>query len=307
VAVSGGPDSVALLHALTLLREEQGWQVQAGHVNHQLRGEESDGDEVFVREFCKVLQVPLHLIRLDVREATTEVTNLEARARQKRYAWLREIAEQHGLAWIATGHQREDQAETVLHHLLRGTGLRGLRGIAALRPWGERTFLVRPFLTVSRQQILAYLVHHGLAFRQDRTNADTNLMRNRLRHELLPLLRERFHPEATDHLAQVAEQAVQWQDYISSQAAVLLQQVEKPRVGTLLVLERAVLAQAPPLLVREAFHLLWEREGWPCGEMSQAHWQRVIEVARGQRSACDMPGGVHLRCRDRVVQVGPRS
>src|SRR5262245_54281185 len=127
VAVSGGPDSIALLHALSAVA-----QVQAAHLNHQLRGAESDADEAFVAAFCQQRSIPLHCQRLNVGQQAAEAgENLESTARQLRYAWLADVAKRCRAACIATGHTQGDQAETVLFNLLRGTGLRGLRGIAA--------------------------------------------------------------------------------------------------------------------------------------------------------------------------------
>jgi tRNA(Ile)-lysidine synthase len=250
----------------------------------------------------------LHVERIDVRsQSQFQGENLEATGRQLRYAWLQKTAEDLKLTWIATGHHADDQAETVLHHLMRGTGLRGLRGIASFRRLNDEVTLVRPFLSVTRRQILDHLQQYSLTYRQDHTNADTDLMRSRIRHELLPWLCERFHAEVPAHLVQLAEQAQEWQEYLTAQAAILLRQVEKPRVGSLLILDQAALAAATPLMVRELFHLIWEREGWPRGEMTVGHWQRMAEVVAGKHAACELPGGLQVRCQGRVVQVGPKQ
>lgn len=314
VAVSGGPDSTALLHVLAHARQLQQFEVHAAHLNHQLRGKDSDADEAFVCTVCHSLRIPLHVERRDIRILQGKVGNLEATARRLRYDWLHETAHQiiasstlaianKILIWIATGHHAGDQAETVLHHILRGTGLRGLRGIAPHRALDSQVALVRPLLKVPRQQILHYLQTQDLSYCHDHSNSDLRLTRNRIRHELLPLLEVRYHLATEQHLLQLAQQAQEWQEYISAQATMLLKQVEKPRVGQQLVLDQPTLNSLPRLMVREILHLLWEREGWPLSGMTQAHWERGTQIASGLLPAGDFPGGVRMMYRGHAVQL----
>src|SRR5262245_23450984 len=169
VAVSGGPDSVALGHLCAALwRENCLGKVVLAHLNHQLRGADSDADEAFVGNLPSTWNLPslgVHHHRIDVaRLARESGDNLESTARRERYRWLTDIARQTGAAWVATGHIADDQAETVLHHLLRGSGLQGLAGMHERRPLAPGIDLVRPFLTIRRGEILAYLREHKLAF-----------------------------------------------------------------------------------------------------------------------------------------------
>jgi tRNA(Ile)-lysidine synthase len=189
VAVSGGPDSVALLRSLLL---ETDRPLVVAHLNHQLRGEDSDGDEEFVRCLCEQwVTIGANLVcrteRCDVR-GLAGGDNLESTGRRLRYQWFAQVARESGASWVATGHTADDQVETVLHRLVRGTGLRGLTGIRRRRDLESGILLVRPLLTVRRTDVLAFLGELGQRYRDDASNLDPRFTRNRLRHELLPLL-----------------------------------------------------------------------------------------------------------------------
>lgn len=182
VGLSGGADSVALL----LWLMEQGASLVAAHCNFSLRGEESDADEAFVRELCKRLGVELYVKRFDtLAEAELHKESMEMAARTLRYDFFEELRKAHGAEAIAVAHHQDDNAETLLLNLARGTGLSGLRGMEM----ENKRFIVRPFLNVSRRQIEQYLAQRGEAFVTDSTNKDTSLRRNFVRHELMPLMR----------------------------------------------------------------------------------------------------------------------
>jgi tRNA(Ile)-lysidine synthase len=302
VAVSGGPDSVALLRAL---RDARGvGPLTVAHLNHQLRGEESDGDEAFVRGLCAGLSVDCRCERLNVRaSAAAEGDNLEAVARRRRYDWLAQVAGEVDARWVATGHTANDQAETVLHRLVRGAGLRGLRGIAARRDLGAGVAVVRPLLAVTRDEVMAYLVRIGQAYRQDSSNRDPALTRNRIRHQLLPLLAE-YNPQIVAGLGHLAEQAEAVYGPEEEQARALLAATELPRAGGLVVLDGERLAAVPRPRLREVLRLVWQREGWPVSAMGFDAWERAAAAALGETAAADLPGGVRIRRRGRVVQVG---
>ena len=196
-AVSGGADSTALLAALADLRGE-GFRVIGAHINHHLRGAESDADEAFVRELCETLDVPLHVADGTLDDELVRHRGVEAAAREIRYARLREIRDETRAAFIATAHQKNDQAETVLMRLLTGSGIAGLRGIHAVRADG----VLRPLLEVTRREIEDALRARGITPRHDRSNDDPRFLRNRVR----VLVREL---DAVEHLAAVAAQARQ--------------------------------------------------------------------------------------------------
>jgi tRNA(Ile)-lysidine synthase len=280
------------------------------HLNHQLRGPESDADEAFVRtlhgrlvaEGARALELRCDCLDVAGR-AREQGANLEAVARQARYAWLTTIAQETGAAWVATGHTADDQAETVLHHVLRGTGLGGLRGIARRRRLAPGIDLIRPLLRVTRAQVLDYLSAVGQPYCEDRSNNDRDYTRSRLRHELLPHLAEHYNPAVRSVLGRLAEQAAELYAELEDRARSLLAVTERPRAGPLLVFDRATLAEAPRPVLREALRLVWDREGWPRAEMSQAHWNRLLALVAGEARALELPGGVRAWCRECVVQV----
>lgn len=189
-AVSGGADSMALLWSMYLLKDSLGIRLSAAHFNHHLRGEESDADEVFVREFCDRFEIELYLGGAQVKPGQK---GLEAAAREARYAFFATLPGK-----IATAHTADDNAETVLLHLVRGTGLKGLGGIAPVR--GN---IIRPMLTVTRQEVLRFLQEYHIGCRQDSSNDSDQFLRNRLRHQVMPLLKEE-NPRLAVNLSSMA-------------------------------------------------------------------------------------------------------
>ncbi len=201
VAVSGGADSMALLFILHHLSEEFSLRLIVAHFHHGLRAE-ADGDEALVRRTAAALGWPYEVERGDVRVWREKCKrSLEDTARLLRYRFLDDTAEKYGAAKIALGHHRLDQAETVLIHLIRGSGLTGLKGMAPVR---EGKY-IRPLLFCDPQEIRSFLAQEGLTFRTDSSNRDTRFLRNRIRHRLIPLLEGEFNPRIVDGLVQMAE------------------------------------------------------------------------------------------------------
>ncbi len=176
-ALSGGADSVAMTFGLYLMKDQLGIQLEAAHFNHHLRQEESQRDEAFVKDFCSRFDIPLHLGQAQVKAGAK---GLEAAAREARYGFFTTIPGK-----IATAHTCDDNAETVLMHMVRGTGLKGLGGIAPVRG-----VIIRPMLGVSRQDVLAFLQEYHLTYVEDSSNSTDDYLRNRLRHHVLPLLKQ---------------------------------------------------------------------------------------------------------------------
>lgn len=189
-AVSGGADSVALLFSLYLLKDTMGFTLEAAHFNHHLRGEESDRDEAFVRAFCERYDIPLHI---GGRAVVAGEKGLEAAARDARYAFLRSIPGK-----IATAHTADDNAETVLMHLVRGTGLKGLGAIAPIN--GS---IIRPMLTCTRQEVEEFLEAYYLTHVEDSSNESDAFLRNRIRHHVMPLLKQE-NPRLAENLSRMA-------------------------------------------------------------------------------------------------------
>ncbi len=213
LGVSGGPDSVALLTLMSILRGEFGLRLAVAHLIHGIRGEEAKKDAHLVAEMAEKLAIPVHLkeVSLPRRKMEDGKGNLEAMGRKERYAFFAAVAEQYGLNKVATAHTGDDQAETLLMWLLRGSGRGGLSGMPPVRkltsPDSGKTasWLVRPLIETSRQEIMAYLTEHGIESRTDSTNLDVRHLRNWIRHRLLPQFRERVDSKVAERLGRLAE------------------------------------------------------------------------------------------------------
>ncbi len=280
-AVSGGKDSVCLLHMMVSLQKELQITIEAAHLNHQLRGAESDRDEAFVRSFCESLGVPLTVSRADVVsrcEKTGE--SVEEAARVLRYRFFESLG---GL--VATAHTQDDNLETVLLNLVRGTALRGLCGIPP-----KRGKIVRPLLCVSRAEVEAYLKKHGLCHVEDSSNASILPLRNRLRHEVVPLLaRENPKlPQSVFHMSEIlrAEDA-----YLEGEAASLLQRAMLPDGGR----SCRMLQTAPEALFARALRLLLTELS--VSKPSRAHVEALAQLVSGTNGSqsITLPGGKILR------------
>lgn len=309
VAVSGGPDSVALLRALLALRPDPAIPLVLAHLNHQLRGPDSDADEAFVRDLhAQHPHTQLACHRLDVAAlARDERANVEALARRERYRWLADVARAHALRHVLTGHTANDQAETMLHRLIRGTGIEGLRGIAFRREIAPGIEVVRPMLSVTRAEVLAYLADLNQPARHDASNDDPRYTRNRLRHDLLPLLVREWNPRMVEVLSRLAQQAEEVFHDEEAQARELLRRAERPRSTTMILLDVRELRPAPRRLVRTALRLVYRREGWAMDKMGFVDYERLADLVDADAGAHDLPGGVHAHRLDHVLQLARRA
>ncbi len=317
LAVSGGPDSVALLHSFTrcFRTEDSSAKVLVGHVNHQLRGQESDEDEDFVRSMVQqisaqspTLNLMFSSIRVDIKQkAARRKANLEATARRFRYRWLVEQAKLNGLTCVLTAHTLDDQAETTLFHILRGTGLRGLRGMRPRRRLGQGVVLLRPWLGVSKSEILGYLGANQLEYCTDSSNVDVQLTRNRIRRDLLPQLQREYNPQIREALAALAGHATQACRLFDIEVMKLLKHAERPRAGSVLVFDREYLQKQSIELLRATFAFLWKREGWPRTHLGRADLARVADWIGDSSPALDLPGNIRAVKKRGVVQLGPRK
>ncbi len=230
VAVSGGADSVCLLHLLARCRDKLGVEIHVAHLNHVLRGKESDADAEYVSELARHLSLPFTIGKRDVSDyRSRKKCSLEEAARELRYSFLAETARGIGSRRIVVGHTRDDQVETILMHILRGAGISGLCG---LRPsssmiydlYGpsssqeeDKLLLVRPLLDVTREETQRYCQEHGLAVRQDSSNMSLSFLRNRLRLELLPVLRK-YNPNVDEGLLRLADLAGEEKSFMEEHA-----------------------------------------------------------------------------------------
>lgn len=304
VALSGGPDSVALVHLLQEL-EPAGHLIVAGlaHFNHQLRGAESEADESFCRAMAARLGLPLECGRGDVRAAAKEQgRSIEDAARVLRYAFLEEAANLTGADAVAIGHTRDDQAETFLLRLLRGSGPQGLAGIL---PRAGR--MIRPLLDIPREELRAYATERGLAFREDPSNQDLRIPRNRVRHELLPYIQREFSPGIIGVLAREASIAREDDEHLRQEAIDLARSIvlspEGGR-GRSEIDARALTSLHPALAARVA-RLALQRQA-PGAFIGFDHVERLLELVRTGRpgAALSLPGQQAVLTDARIV-LGP--
>jgi tRNA(Ile)-lysidine synthase len=277
-------------------------RVVAAHLDHRLRPDSAD-DLRFCRRLCRQLGVPLRAGRADVRaRAAREGSGLEEAARVDRYACLRRVKEQEGADAIAVAHTRDDQAETLLLRLLRGSGRAGL---ACMRERAGDLF--RPLLHVSRGDVLAHLRAHGLAWREDATNADTALVRNRVRAELLPYLERRFNPAVREALARSAAVLADEADVLEPLAAEWLARAVRP-ASTGVALARSVLREAPRGLARLVLRQALGRAGGLRG-VGAGHVERLLDLAAADAPSgrrLPLPGGREAVFHFDEVRLGPR-
>ncbi|HLD35189.1 MAG TPA: tRNA lysidine(34) synthetase TilS [Planctomycetota bacterium] len=224
IGLSGGPDSVTLTHLLSRINTcfKMDWRLVIAHLNHRMRGRKSDRDERFARKMAARLGIPIYISRRNIIKLSKQYKQSpEETARYERYRFFTDIAKQIAKKHrkqtisVAVGHNLDDNAETVLFRIIRGTGLKGLRGIRPKRELftGSRFHLVRPLAFTSRQEIIAYLKAQKLPYCIDHTNQDKKMLRNRIRHELLPLLKK-YNPAICRHLVQLSETASAHYDYL---------------------------------------------------------------------------------------------
>ena len=303
VAVSGGGDSVALLRGLHALHAQAaGGSCQkliVAHALHDLRGSEAGQpaavDAEFVRQLAAEMGLPFVVRSLGVREAAEGGEGLEAAARRLRYSFFRDVAEAHGARLVATAHTADDQVETVLHRLLRGTGLAGLAGIAAVRPLVEGIVVVRPMLAISAASARGYLDAVGQPWREDATNRDTRYARNLLRHELLPRLTAGPYPAVGESILRLAAQARQSHEVAEAACEALLAAHARFEPTDSVLIDSRPLVGCPGSLLSTLAATLWRQQDWPQRDMTSRHYAAVAEMlAEGAATPArlDLPGGI---------------
>lgn len=292
VAVSGGADSVCLLWLLQEMRERDllpGLEIHVAHVNYGLRGEESEKDETFVRELGATLGVPVSCERLHMVHQPGQT--LQEAAREARYDYFARLRRELGLTSVATGHTADDQAETLLLWLLRGAGTGGLAGIPITRRGG----IIRPLLGVTREQVVSYLSSRGATYRSDSTNATLVYRRNRIRHEVLPLLRA-FNPRIVEGLAREAE--------ILAADASILEEVERERWQVIVkevssgrvVIDNDRLATQPMGLQRRLLRRALALVRGKSAGLTFRHVDDIVDrvVGGAHGAGLNLPGGVRV-------------
>lgn len=313
VGVSGGADSVSLLCGLNETRGERSLQLHVAHLDHGLRpGSRTDAD--WVAALARSLGLAATAEHQDVASlAEDSGVGLEEAGRRARYAFFERVAAEVGARFVAVAHTADDQAETILHHVVRGTGLDGLRGMPRTRSLGPSVQLVRPLLDVSRQAVEAYLSDLGQHFLTDPSNSSEAFTRNRIRHELLPLLERDYNPSVRDALHRLSAQVSDAAELVQQNARELLKRslVEAADgttdgKGERVLLDVATLQDASDHVMRAAFVELWRDRGWSRQRMGFTEWQRLVDVARGG-DPTQFPGRIDARLvGSHVVLAKPR-
>ncbi len=271
VAVSGGSDSVALLHALHQLGPSLGLTLSVAHLNHGVRGDAAQADATFVADLSQQLGLSCDVGRW----RPSRSAHFEVDARRARYAWLVEMAQARGASAVVVGHTQDDQAETILHRIIRGTGLQGLKGIPPRRRLNERVVLLRPLLAVSRQELRAFLGSIGQPFREDATNTDRAHTRARIRHDLLPKIAAEYNPRAAEALVRLGELAASSLQAHQRQLAKIESRAILSVSADAVALARGPLKRCPEFLRIEVIRRAWRRAGWPEVGMTALRWRRL--------------------------------
>ena len=287
IAVSGGADSVALARALHQLREAGEGRLVLAHFNHRLRGAESDADQAFVEQLGRELGLKSIVGARGGVESVSEES-----LRNVRYDFLKTAAGQCGARYVATAHTADDQAETVLGTLLRGTGLAGLAGIPRVRQLTDAATLIRPLLDVTRADVVEYLESLDQSFRQDSSNANLDYTRNRIRHELLPLLARDYNPKIREALTRLSRLAGEADDEINGLATGMVTQVLRPNPeGIDIHVEH--LARLSDFMARTLLRAAWRWQGWPEQNMGLDEWDDLWLFSQSLGLAPRMyPGGI---------------
>jgi tRNA(Ile)-lysidine synthase len=301
VAVSGGSDSVGLLRVLHRLAPEFDLHLSVAHLNHGIRAEAADADARFVAGLADAFGLPF-----DNGRWTPERTgHFEADARRARYTWLIDVATQRNASIVAVGHTKDDQAETILHHILRGTGLRGLAGMASRRSLAPEVALLRPLLNASRKEIRAYLDAIGQKYHEDATNNDLCRTRARIRHDLLPKLVAEYNPKVSDALLRLGNLAGRRARGIRRQTRRTLR-----NVGASIHPERIAFRREPleSLTLEDRAELIrraWQIARWPEGEMTADRWLRLASVDSAFRGRFSIGNGVDAWISDDLFELAP--
>lgn len=292
-AVSGGPDSVVLLHLLYRLKDELGIALHVAHLNHKFRGAEAEADAIFVSDLAASYRLPATMEEFDVPAYQKEGgLSAQVAAREVRYRFLERVAREQGAVRIALAHHADDQAETVLLHFLRGAGLTGLKGMLPVRDgiW------IRPLLTVRRAQIERYCTEGKLAFRIDSSNEKPVYLRNRVRMELLPWLEKEYNPGLSDVLVRLGEICREEDAYLEAQALQAYDRAVQEKNGFADAVKFSLneLRRLPKAIMRRVLRIAWRNLTGSDADLAFTHLEAVTGMVGGVVTVVrvSLPGGV---------------
>jgi len=295
VAVSGGQDSVCLLHILVRLQVELKVELHVAHLNHQLRGAEAEADSSFVSHLAHQLGIPATIGQCNVKAYQAQQhTSLEEAAREVRYTFLAQVADSIGADRVAVGHTTDDHIETILMHIIRGTGTRGLRGLLPSSQWhssGSNLTIIRPLLRVSRQETATYCHNHQFIPRVDTSNLSLSSLRNRIRHQLLPQLRS-YNPRITEALLRTAHIAGDDLAFLDRESARLWASVAQ-RQGDTIILNKEGFLQLPSALQRHLLRAAIEELLSSLKDIETRHIKEIMAaLTKPAGKRLNLPGGL---------------
>lgn len=297
VAVSGGADSVCLLHILANLRKELKLELHIAHLNHQLRGADSDGDAEYVAGLARRLKITATIEKRDVKSYQKEQRlSLEEAAREVRYRFLAELAKSIGAKRVAAGHTKDDHIETILMHLIRGSGTRGMRGLQPSTLWqsgADKITIIRPLLELSHQETESYCRQHRLMPRLDASNLSLSPLRNRVRQQFMPLL-ESYNPAIAEALLRTGRIADDDISFFDEQITRLWEKVARQE-GKSVILEKAGYDQLPPALKRYLLRAAVESLLGSAKDIEMRHIEEMMSLAnKAAGKRLSLPGGLNF-------------
>jgi len=303
VAVSGGPDSVFLLHALQSLRSKlKLGRFSVCNLDHGLRGDESKEDSRFAKNMCGDLGVEFLHKTVDLRTKRSNKLSTEELARETRYKFFKDAATKTGASVIATGHTLDDQAETILMRLVKGSSLRGMAGIAPVREEGLIRF-IRPLIELEKDEIIRYLDARDISYRTDRTNLEPIYFRNVVRREIIPFL-ERYNPRLKRVLSNLSEHLREDFEFIDREKSRASERMTDTS-GTKTGVELKDIIQQPKAIQKEILRDLLDRAGGEVKSLSFRHWKEMEALIKhkDKGSSVDLPGGVRITRTARTLEL----
>ncbi len=308
VGVSGGADSVALLLALALIKREFGGQGEliVVHVNHKLRGAESDGDARFVMNLGEKLGLPVESLVAQVRESSSAGQSVEGILRTSRYELMLDVARIKGARYLCTAHHANDQAETVLFRILRGTGIDGLAGIPRTRVADGGITICRPLLSIDRPTICQWLTRQNQEWREDSSNAEPRYARNRIRNEVFPVLKSVIGVDPVGTLCELAESADEMRQALDRLSDDLIGRCVRVSRDEFVV-DCKLAGLESRYVLGHAIRRVWTGMNWPTQEMNRERWNRVFDAiassnTNGNSCIFEIPGGIRIvACKESVT------
>ncbi|MFO7748938.1 MAG: tRNA lysidine(34) synthetase TilS [Desulfobacteraceae bacterium] len=300
VGISGGPDSVALLLLLAEISQNHVITLAAAHVNHQLRGEEADRDEAFVKTLAEKLQIPFFSTRVDVnRIAGEEKRSIEETARKVRYTFFREICAGEGMSKLALGHTRDDNAELILMNLLRGSGATGLSGIPPVR----EGWIIRPFMELEKQALVDFLKTRNQAYVVDTSNHDPAFLRNRIRNSLIPLLQKEYNPNIIDALNRMSRIITEENLWMENQTVHHFNRIITGQSQDRVTLSTELLNNLDPALARRVMRKAVKTVKKDLKRITALHIDDAAKLARSEipGKSLDLPGRIRIFIEQKTI------